>query len=316
MDNKKNAKNADKFICEFCYFKCSKNSDWERHINTSKHKNRKNDNKNQCNDNDFTPKNAEFKCECGSVYSYSSGLSRHKKKCNGIKHQPKTVSNDIAPNCVITPELIIELIKNNSEMQQTIMNLNNTIQGLVSNGVTNANHSNINSNNNNKSFNLQFFLNETCKNAMNIMDFANSIQVSLSDLEKVGELGYVEGISKIIIDNLKLLDITQIPVHCSDFKRDVLYVKDENKWEKENEDKPKIKKLINSVTNKNISLISEWKHKNPECTNSHSNKSTQVNKIIMEIMNTDKEKREKIVKKIAQETTIDKEPTCPSPIEQ
>jgi hypothetical protein len=143
---------------------------------------------------------------------------------------------------------------------------------------------------------------------MNIMDFANSIQVKLTDLENIGELGYVEGISKIIIDNLKLLDVTQIPVHCSDFKREMMYVKDNDKWEKENDDKTKIKKLINHVANKNISLISEWKNTYPECTNSNSNKSTKINKMIMEIMDTDKEKKEKIINKIAKETTIDKEP--------
>ena len=228
-------------------------------------------------------------------------MFRHKKKCVEISSQ-ESVHPGISP--LITPELIIELVKNNAGLQQTI-------HTLVSNGITNTNNShNTNTNtvnSHNKSFNLQFFLNETCKNAMNIMDFANSIQVQFKDLENVGELGYVEGISKIIIDNLKLLDVTERPVHCSDFKRDVVYVKDEDKWQKENEDKPKIKKLINSVTDKNISLISEWKHTNPECTNSNSNKSTQVNKMIMEIMDTDKEKRERIMKKIAKETVIEKD---------
>jgi uncharacterized Zn-finger protein len=127
MDNKKTTKNTNQFSCENCKFKCSKNSDWERHINTTKHKNGK-------NDNIITPKNTEFKCECGSVYSYSSGLSRHKKKCNGIK--PPTISNDISSNCVITPELIIELIKDNKEMKQLMIE-------FCKNGVNN----NINSNN-------------------------------------------------------------------------------------------------------------------------------------------------------------------------
>ena len=305
MDNKKNAKNAGQFSCETCHFKCSKKSDWERHINTTKHKNGKNDNNNQCNDNAITPKNAEFKCECGSVYSYSSGLSRHKKKCNGIK--PTQISNNIVSNCVIIPELIVELIKDNKEMKQLMIEF--CKNGINNNSYnTNQTNNNNNINSNNKSFNLQFFLNETCKNAMNIMDFANSIQVKLTDLENIGELGYVDGISKIIIDNLKLLDVTQIPVHCSDFKREMMYVKDNDKWEKENDDKTKIKKLINHVANKNISLISEWKNTYPECTNSNSNKSTKINKMIMEIMDTDKEKKEKIINKIAKETTIDKVP--------
>jgi len=142
---------------------------------------------------------------------------------------------------------------------------------------------------------------------MNIIDFANSIKPKLADLEKIGELGYVDGISKIIIDNLKLLDVTERPVHCSDLKRDTLYIKDNDKWEKENENNEKMKKLINSVTNKNISLIPEWKQAYPECTNSSSTKSTKINKMIMEVMDTDNVKREKIVKKIAKEVPIEKE---------
>ena len=169
------------------------------------------------------------------------------------------------------------------------------------------NCNNNNNNSNNKTFNLQLFLNETCKNAMNITDFVNSIQLQLTDLEKVGELGYVEGISKIIINNLKSLDITERPVHCSDMKRDVLYIKDNDKWEKEENENPKIKRAIKSIANKNISLIPEWKHKYPDCNSSNSKKSDIINKIIIESMETNKEKTDKIVKKIAREVVIDKE---------
>ncbi|MCX6743009.1 MAG: hypothetical protein NT116_02115 [Candidatus Parcubacteria bacterium] len=295
--NAKNAENAKKYFCENCDFKCCKLCDWNRHLATLKHINAT-----KCYQNaiDFTPKNASSKINCpicDKQFSHTSSMFRHKKKCVETS-QKKSEMNNVSS--LITPELIIELVKNNTGLQQTI-------HTLVSNGITNTHSNNIHTNSHNNSFNLQFFLNETCKNAMNIMDFANSIQVQLTDLEKVGELGYVEGISKIIIDNLKLLDVTERPVHCSDFKRDVVYVKDADKWQKENEDKPKIKKLINSVTDKNISLISEWKHTNSECTNINSNKSTKVNKMIMEIMDTDKEKREKIMKKIAKEIVIEKE---------
>ena len=297
--NAENAENAKKFVCDTCDFKCSKMSDWNRHIITLKHKNLTNPNAS------LIKKEPTFKCECGKIYKHSSTLSTHKKKCNAIKSELVPETNNIVSNCMITPELIVELIKDNSEMKKLMIE-------LCKNGITNTN-TNTNSNNtnqinsHNKSFNLNLFLNETCKNAMNIMDFANSIQLKLTDLENVGELGYVEGISKIIIDNLKLLDVTERPVHCSDFKREVIYVKDADKWEKENDSNTKIKKLINCVTNKNISLIPEWKQKYPECTNINSNKSSQVNKIIMEVMETNVDKREKIISKIAKETTIDKE---------
>ena len=267
IPNAENAKNAKKFFCEIYDFKCSKKSNYDKHITTLKHQN-------LINPNGILTKTSKiFKCEnCNKIYKHSSTLCAHKKNCCG-----KSLANDITSNCVITPELIIELIKintieliksNTADMKQLISEQNNIIQGLVSNGINNNNSHNINqTNSHNKSFNLQFFLNETCKNAMNIMDFANSIQVKLTDLENIGELGYVDGISKIIIDNLKLLDVTQIPVHCSDFKREMMYVKDNDKWDKENDDKPNIKKLINCVTDKNISLISEWKNTYPECKN-------------------------------------------------
>jgi hypothetical protein len=295
--NAKNAKNATQFCCEVCDFKCYKKSNYDNHLNTLKHQNLINPNA------ILTKKSKLFECNCGKIYKHSSTLCAHKKKCNGIK--PTPISNNVASNCVIIPELIVELIKDNKEMKQLMIEF---CKNGMNNNSYNTNQTNNNINSNNKSFNLQFFLNETCKNAMNIMDFANSIQVKLTDLENIGELGYVDGISKIIIDNLKLLDVTQIPVHCSDFKREMMYVKDNDKWEKENDDKTKIKKLINHVANKNISLISEWKNTYPECTNSNSNKSTKINKMIMEVMDTNKEKKEKIINKIAKETTIDKEP--------
>ena len=296
------AKNRKEYCCEKCDFNTSKKSNYTEHLKSKKHALAlfSDDCDKKLTENQPSLDKKYICVNCQKVYLSRNGLWCHKKKCNNSEEQAQQ-TNNIAP--LITTELIIELIKTNKDMQQTI-------QTLVTNGITNTNNShNTNQiNSHNKSFNLQFFLNETCKNAMNIMDFANSIQVGLSDLEKVGELGYVDGISKIIIDNLKLLDVTQIPVHCSDFKREVLYVKDNDKWEKENEDKPNIKKLINRVTDKNISLISEWKQKNPECTNINSTKSTKVNKMIMEVMDTNVDKREKIIKKIAKETVIDKEP--------
>ena len=279
IPNAKNAKNAKKFFCEICDFKCSKKSNYDKHISTVKHQNLINPN------GILTKKSKIFKCEnCNKIYKHSSTLCAHKKNCYG-----KSVTNDIASNCVITPELIVEIIKDNKEMKQLMIEF--CKNGMNNNSYNTNQNNNINSHN--KSFNLQFFLNETCKNAMNIMDFANSIQVKLTDLENIGELGYVDGISKIIIDNLKLLDVTQIPVHCSDFKREMMYVKDNDKWEKENDDKPNIKKLINCVTDKNISLISEWKNTYPECKNINSTKSSKINKMIMEVMDTDKDKKEK-----------------------
>jgi hypothetical protein len=155
------------------------------------------------------------------------------------------------------------------------------------------------------------FLNETCKNAMNISDFADSIKLQLSDLESVGELGYVNGISNIIIKNLKELDITQRPIHCTDAKREILYIKNRDRWEKEGEQKEIIMKFVNNVANKNIRMLNEFKKKYPDCCKYESKYSDYYSKLIIEAMGgsggTDAEKNEKIVKKITKEVTIDKD---------
>jgi hypothetical protein len=173
-------------------------------------------------------------------------------------------------------------------------------------GTYNTTHTN----SHNKSFNLNFFLNETCKDAMNLTDFIDSLQLQLSDLEKVGELGYIEGISSIIIKNLNALDIKQRPVHCMDRKRETMFIKDQNEWIKETPSWDRLHKLVKKVSNKNINLIQNYKDAHPDCMKSTSKYSDEFNKIIVESMggtgDNDYEKEEKIIKKIAREVTIDK----------
>jgi len=313
MSTKCPQKIPKKYCCEICDYYTSNKKDFSKHILTSKHKNQQISTGNpQKSPDDTTCQNESniynYECEkCKKKYKERTGLWRHKKICNSINDDllNDKEKSDINPNNFnITSEMIIEMFKNHADMKQIILEQNNTIQTLMTNGINHVNSNNIISNN--KSFNLNVFLNETCKNAMNIMDFANSIQPKLTDLENIGELGYVDGISKIIIDNLKLLDVSERPVHCSDFKRDVIYVRDANKWEKDNDALTKIKKVINCVANKNISLISEWKKQNPDCIYSDSVKSTKINKMIMEVMDTDPDKKDKIIKNIAKQVTIDK----------
>ena len=291
MDNEKMPKNAEKYYCTLCDFRCSKYSNFTVHINTRKHKNAENGNKMITIDNCFVPKNAEYACKCGSIYKHNSGLSRHKKNCN--------VNN----NETTDKDIIMTLIKEHSEIKSLIMD-------VLKNGTTNNSHNTTNHNSHNKAFNLQFFLNETCKNAMNIMDFADSIQLQLSDLENVGEAGYVEGISSIIVKSLKALDITERPIHCTDKKRETMYIKDEDKWEKEDENKDKMHKVIRKVANKNISLISKFQEIHPDWKKCSSKYADQFNKIVIEAMggkgDDDHEKEEKIIKRVAKEVLIDK----------
>jgi hypothetical protein len=300
-DNK-TSKNTNKFVCEFCNFSCCKKGDWNRHIIRPKHINLTTSN---INVTEKTLKNIKNICDvCSKEYKSRNGLWNHKKQC-------KIEKDTIYPSNMITTELVMELIKDNKEMKQIILEQNNTISNLVKNGITNTNvNTNSLNNNNNKTFNLQFFLNETCKDAMNIMDFVESIKLQLSDLEKVGEVGYTQGISNIITTNLKALDVTQRPVHCTDKKRETMYVKDDDKWEKEDDNKSKLRKAIKKVANKNIRLLPEYRAKNPKYCDSSSRVSDKYDKMVVEIMggagNNDLEKEDKIIHNISKCTTIEK----------
>jgi len=282
-----------KISCEICNFKCSKQSDFERHLLTNKHKT-------LIKLNDLTPKNAkQYSCKCGKIYKHMSTLCSHKKKC---------INKEETPN-VITTELILELIKNNQEMKNIILEQNNTINKLVQNG-TNSNNTTTNNTTNN-AFNLNFFLNETCKDAMNISDFVSSIKLNLEDLENTGKQGYIKGITDIIVKNLNNLEQCFRPIHCSDMKREVLYIKENNKWEKETEDNPILTKAIKLVANENIKQIKYWRDKNPDCTDSNSKKNNMYLKIVSNSMNgLTKEEGDnninKIITNVAKEVIINK----------
>ena len=298
MEVKIMPKNAE-FCCNLCDFKCCKKSNFETHNKTKKHMYRVNGSNLE---NAGTIKNAEFVCSCGKKFATSSGLWKHNKKCNTSFTEEKEIVKtecdfDKLHETIFDKDLIMMLVKQNTELLEVLKNGTN-------NTVNSNNHSN------NKTFNLQVFLNETCKDAMNIMDFVNSIQLQLSDLESVGKLGFVEGISNIITTNLKALDVTQRPVHCTDNKRETIYIKDENKWEKEDDQKVKLRKAIKKIATKNLCLIHKFKEAHPDCNRSSSKYSDQYNKIIIEACggsgNNDSEKEDKIIRNIAKNVTIDK----------
>ena len=276
------------YICTKCDYKCSKKYNWDRHILTSKHTTATNSNKLATKKEQKEQKEQNLCCDnCGKNYNDRSGLWRHKQKCN-IKQENK-LSNSMDKD-----ELIIQLLKQNSKLMDILENGNK-------NNSHNNNNNNINSHN--KAFNLNFFLNETCKNAMNITDFVDSIKLQLSDLMDVGELGYVEGISKIIVKNLNNLDETIRPVHCTDKKRETFYVKDQNQWEKD-EQKMKLCKAVKRVANKNIRLLPQFREKYPDYNNSCNTISDTYDKIVVEAMNCDDDKNHKIIKNISSVTVI------------
>jgi len=295
--NIKNPKKPQKYLCEICHFYTCNKKDLDRHILTDKHLL-------LTNPNLKTPKNPSYTCNCGKMYKHSSSLCAHKKKCN------ITIDTSYNSESIDKDQLILMLIKQNSDLIKESSEFKNMMMEVIKTGTHNTNITTTNSHN--KAFNLNFFLNETCKDAMNIMDFVDSIKLQLNDLEKVGELGYVEGISNIIVKNLKELDINKRPVHCTDKKRETMYIKDENKWEKD-EERLKLHKVVRKVACKNQNLIPKFKEIHPDCGKYNSKFSDQYNKIVVESMggngDNDYEKEEKIIKNISKQVFIDKEPS-------
>ena len=269
------------YYCSFCDYSCCRKFNWERHITTLKHSQTTNNNNLATNNEQ---KEHKFVCDrCNKEYHDRTGLWRHKKKCNSEKCHDDGKTESSA-SVEITPDLIFALIKQNNEFQQTIIEQNKTIVELSKNNQTNNIFHTNNTNSNNKTFNLQVFLNETCKDAMNISDFVESIKLQVSDLENVGKVGYIEGISNIIIKNLQALEVEKRPVHCTDQKREVMYVKEDNIWEKEEEANKKLRKAIRGIAHKNICMFKEFREKYPDCEEYDSKKNSQYNKIVYEAM--------------------------------
>jgi hypothetical protein len=279
-------KGAADFYCKNCDCKCSSKYNYSRHLATEKHK--------RIHSGKMSEQTKIFLCECGKKYKYSQGLSKHKITC--VKH-----SQQQQP--IIDANLIIELIKQNQELQKSLIELSK--EKTVTNNSIN------NSNNNNKTFNIQLYLNEDCKDALNLSEFVSSIQLQLHDLEETGRLGYVDGVSQIINTKLNDLDATMRPIQCSDVKRETLYIKEENKWFKEDDKKDKIKNAIKQITRKNIQQIPNWINANPGCTDPESKDNDTYLQILFNAMSGDSTEEQlsnvnKIVSKVSKGTAIEK----------
>jgi hypothetical protein len=327
LESSKSSKSSKKFYCESCEYNTSRKSQYERHISTAKHIQETNGNKLVHEKVQIVP-TEKYKCECGKKYINHSGIWKHKQKCKWtpevecINSKQEVIATPItdASNNVISCELVIELLKQNNEFRELlkdqnkqILDQNKQMMELVSKGIGNTTNNNSNNTTNKTKFNLNIFLNEQCKDAMNIMDFVNSLQLKLSDLERVGELGYVKGIGHIVLNKLKALDVCKRPIHCSDLKRETMYVKDENAWEKENGKNEKITKMIKHVAHKNQLQINEWRQENPEHKNPESFLCDKFLAIVNQSMggstdDDDINNYNKIIKNIAKEVVIDRDP--------
>ena len=293
----------EKFVCEKCDFVCSKKGDWNRHILTIKHERMYN----VTNDDEKLHNNIkDYVCEiCSKKYNSRNGLWSHKKKCTYTNQVPTEEKPDIVELLINENKefknVIIDLVKNNQELQKQMME--------VCKNSNTTNNNNINSHN--KTFNLQFFLNEQCKDAMNIMDFVDTFQLQIADLERVGEIGFVQGISNIIIDKLSKMDIYKRPIHCSDAKRETMHIKDKGVWEKDNENNDKLRLAVKHITHKNLCLIAQWRDNHPGVANSEHRLNDKYSGLIIEAMggknkNTMQENETKIIKKISKMVLIDK----------
>ena len=282
-----NSQNSQsKFYCETCDYTCSRKSDYNKHNATAKHIN---------SYNQLPTTLKKYECLCGKEYKHRQGLYLHKKTC--IMIEPQLQPSEI--NALTT--LVLDLVKSNQELQKQMIEVCKKDTTTTNNTATNCN---------NKTFNLQFFLNETCKDAMNMVDFIDSIQVKLSDLENMGKLGFVNGLSNMIIERLNALDVHMRPIHCTDTKRETVYTKEKNQWTKEEADLKTVRRFIQSVAKKNTQNIGLFRNKHPDCMDSSTRNSDVYNKIVMETYggygNNDTDSENKIIMKLVKEITIDK----------
>ena len=306
-----------KFFCEECQYKTNNKKDYIKHLGTSKHSNETNE---TLENPQFIPKcipkcipNINHKCDCGIVFNSRTTLWRHKKTCITKPEELNEPNEGNPPNQDDDSDSknIIKMMKmqiiENQEMRALIIELlkKETISNNINNNINNI------SNCNNQSFNLNFFLNEQCKDAMNIDEFVDSIKMNLSDLENFAHLGYADGVTNIFSKGIKELGVHLRPIHCSDSKRETLYIKNNDEWIKETDDKPLIIKAIKKVAFKNIKQINEWVKENPACKDPRTKKFDQYNKIVMNAMSgvTEEEQKnniEKIVKNVTKSVAIEK----------
>lgn len=302
MLTKKSQKVAHFFTCHNCDYNTSKKSDYEKHCKTEKHKVATLATKINGLSTEMSQMSQKFpyECQCGLTYKDRSGLWRHKKKCD-FQQPNNSFPNNSNEQIKLITDVVVQVMKNGTNITN-----NHTTQNH------NKSHNTTHNNSHNKTFNLNFFLNETCKDAIDINDFVKNIKVQLEDLEHTGRQGYVEGVTNIILKNLNYITTHSRPIHCTDEKREVIYIKNEGEWIKETENKIILTNAIKTIANENIKQISQWAKLYPDCTQSDSNKNDLYLQIVSNSMSGGtKEECEKnynkIIKNIVKQTIIDKE---------
>jgi hypothetical protein len=315
----KRAKKEPTLVCILCDFKCCKPSSMNRHLSTDKHKHHANGNDGNVLLNKKSTE--KYDCICGKKYNTYCGLWKHSKTCvsNKVVISSDIVSinttHDTPSENMIVPKyehdisqltnLVIDVVKNNSDFQKQMLEMCKNMQSTIISNTNCNNNNNVSTTNN---FNLQVFLNEYCKDAMNISEFIESFDLQISDLENVGRLGYIEGMSNIIISKINNLEVNKRPIHCSDLKREIIYIKDDDVWNREDANNTKFRKVISKVTRKNIGMLSDWRNKYPDCMDIESDYNEIYLKLIKEAMGPDDsaDNENRIMKKVVKHLVIDK----------
>lgn len=286
------------YNCNTCNYFTSKKSQYNRHLHTEKHKN-------------MTVNNVItiYKCNCGKIYKHKPSLYNHKRKCTFVSQEcvpvlTNSLSNTHVNTDVSNNTMILELIKQNN----TIMLENKELKTLIIDLASKVGSTN-NTFISNNSFNLNFFLNETCKDAISINEFIQNIEIQMKELENIGNNGYISGVTDIITSRLKQLDITKRPVHCTDLKRETLYIKDENTWNKDKENE-KMRNMITKIANKSYRSIPRWREEYPECKDPENNKYDfcikMMRNVLGEIGDEQLKLDDKVIKNIAKQVIVDK----------
>ena len=312
-------KSPQEYICVNCDYKTTNKKDYNNHLSTRKHR--------KLQDNsDKSQLEHSAKYSCSNCDYYTGSLKDYNKHIKTTKHINKlrhtTVTkqvvssiNEIAiiddeKNIELSKEFVLELIKQNKELQSAVIEQNQKMMEITKTANTMYMHNSNNNNTTNNQFNVNLFLNETCKDALNLSDFVTSMQLQLGDLEKTAQLGYVDGISRIMIKALNDMDIDKRPIHCSDVKRETVYVKEQNIWEKENSEKRRLKQAVNYIANQNLSQIQHWKEENPNWNNNREDGEVLTKLYTVALGGaTDNESdrfMNRIIKNVIQEVVIDK----------
>lgn len=310
MTDAGNAEKTPKFYCKNCEFICSKHSDWDRHCLTRKHR----------NSDEYLQKGRANSCLCGKFYKHRQSLFTHKKKCEIFINHPlndeaiddsnieiglEPVKPAMQQNASITNEMIFNLIEQNKELQKQLVEISK--QTKVINNTTN----NTTNNTMNNQFNLNVFLNEDCKDALNLAEFIESLKLTVKDLEETGKLGFTEGITRIFVKALKQLDVNMRPLHCTDIKRETVYIKDQDSWEKENAEKTKLRNVLKKIARKNLNMLPVWQAENPEYQYLDTEENQEFIRISLSSLGPesrdDQEKQEdKIIRNVLKEVALEK----------